>query len=145
MIKSLYHNELIGAISIASVLRYGEISYAKSLLILPLLFHKETLDFLERNEHVDLEFMAANKSKLIANFNKRYYSLLSISINSILIGQELGFLKTINGKVFSSQLEEQKFKQFGNRLMRIAEVANTINNLLNISTEEAYFKLQIKL
>ncbi len=142
--KSIYHNELIGALSIASVLKHGELSSSKVALILPFLFHRETLDYFCQTNVRSVKTLTSTKSNLIANFNKRYYSLLTVSINSILIGRQLKLFDFNNG-VLSIGRNEMDFNNFGNRLLKIQKASGVVNNLLSAPENELYLTLQVKL
>ncbi len=49
----IYNNEAIGIVAIASVLRYSNsMSLSKALLILPIVAHKETVNFLKNKKTV---------------------------------------------------------------------------------------------
>lgn len=142
--KSIYHNEIIGALSIASVLTHGKISSEKAVLILPFLFHKETLDYLYETNVRSINTLSSTKSNLIANFNKRYYSLLTVSLNSILIGKQLKLFDYQNGMLIIEN-EDFDYTNFGNRLLKIHKASSVLSNLLSAPSNELYFNLQIKL
>ena len=141
--KSLYHNELIGALTIASVCKHGDITNAKVLLILPLLFHRETLEYITKKKIYSIKALVAN-SNLVATFNQRYYSLLSVSLNSVLIGKELNLLES-NNSYLSTTPEPIPYEKLGSRINKIKNVSVLINKILSAPTKELYFHLRIKL
>lgn len=99
-IKSYYHNEIIALIAIEKVLEHCEsISPAQSALILPFLFHKETLNFFCEEKPVSINEIVQKKSILLADFNERYYSLLPISINAITLGKAFKRIEIIDNKI----------------------------------------------
>jgi len=96
--KYFYTNEAMGIIPILTILKkIKRTSHAKALLILPFVFHKDTLTFLKsRNKFNSLEEMLVKEIDLFTNFNKRFYSFLSLSINSIILLKELKFIDIVN-------------------------------------------------
>jgi len=142
--KNLYHNEVIGALSIASILKHGELSFAKGLLVLPLVFHKDTLAFISDNSIHNIKSIVSKRSNLISNFNSRYYSLLSISINSILIGKELKLFKFENNQLVNNQ-ENLPWQSLGSRIQQISNVSSKVSEILTANTNELYFHLKIKI
>lgn len=140
---SLYHNELLGAVSIASVLKHNDLSNAQVLFVLPLLFHNETLNYFLNHNPQNIKSFAGNNSKIIANFDNRLYSLLPITINSILIAKELGLINI--------EQEKLSFKSFdfdadlGNRAKKIILASKKIASLLKTETSDLFFHLKVKL
>ncbi len=140
---SLYHNELLGAVSIASVLRYNNLSSAKILFILPLLFHNETLNYLLNNNPHNIKTFTTQNSKIIAGFESRLYNLLPITINSILIAQELGFINNEQGKLTFNSFNFNA--DIGRRAKKIILASQKTASLLTTNTSDLYFYLKVKL
>jgi len=142
--KSIYHNEIVGVMTIASVLQHGSLSNAKIPLILPFLFHRETLDYLAVRKVRNIKTLTSTNGKLIANFNARYYSLLSVSINSFLIGKQLKLFYE-DGNEIKFNLQNLPFNNLGTRISKINEASDAVYGLLSTNAYELYFNLQIKL
>lgn len=103
--NSFYNNELIGAISILSVLKYCDnIEFAKSLIIIPLFSYDGVIRFLKNKKTIAksiYEFILKNNLG-IANINKRFYEHLQLSVNSIFLLKELQFIEIINDNIVYS-------------------------------------------
>ena len=66
----------------------GVIDIARSCLILPFLLDDRTVKYFQKlsgKEKISLEYMIKEQSKLFTSFNKRYLSLLPVTINSLLL------------------------------------------------------------
>lgn len=147
----LYNNEAIGAFSIAAVLKSANaLSYSKSLLILPFLFHEETTSFLKRSNAVarSSEEIIVKRVEHFGNFNARYYSLLPVSINSIMILKQMGEINI--SKTNISLRPEGKLSldsnNIGKRAESIIKAAPKLANLLLEEDDQSlYLKLRIQL
>lgn len=83
-----YNNEAIASCILLSVLnRVDKLDFARSCLILPFLLDDRTVNFLTINQEqkITLEQFVKNQPRLFISFNKRYASLLPITINSLMI------------------------------------------------------------
>lgn len=148
---NIYNNEIIGCISIYSVIRHLQnITAAKALLILPLTCHSQLLNYIGRaNTDVkSIEQLLIRKPDSLANFNERFYSLLRVSTNSILMLSALDFvnIKTdgnihfINGKDFIPNYNKEVI---GKRAMQIIDKSSDIANLLDDKVENLYLQLRV--
>lgn len=146
-----YNNEAIGAIGIAAVLKKCQaLSYSKSLLILPFLFHEETVSTLKRSNAVirSAEEMMIKKMGNFGNFNARYYSLLPISINSIIILQQIGELTINENSISFNQQGKIDFNSssLGKRAQNIIKAAPKLAEILAEEDDQSiYLKLRIQL
>ena len=140
---SLYHNELLGAVSIASVLQYNNLSSAKILFILPLLFHNETLNYFLKHKPHNIKTFATQNSKIIENFDNRFYSLLPITINSVLIAKELNFIKIEQNKLSFNIFDFDT--SLGKRAEKIILASQKIASLLETETSDLFFYLKVRI
>lgn len=147
----LYNNEAIGTVAIASVLRHSKaLTYAECLLVLPFLLHDDTLTFLSRSNFTfrSSEELLIKKSSILGNFNSRYTSLLPVSLNALLILDEMGVIEISEKNI--SYIENNKFdldaKSLGNRAGRIVKGAEKLNQLFALEKPSSlYLKLRIQL
>lgn len=84
-----YNNEAIASCVFLELLqKVGVIDIARSCLILPFLLDDRTVKYFQKlsgKEKISLEYMIKEQSKLFTSFNKRYLSLLPVTINSLLL------------------------------------------------------------
>ncbi len=140
---SLYHNELLGAIAITSVSKFIDLTYAKSLFVLPFLFHNETVNLLIKYSPRNFNTFVSNNSRIIANFNNRFYSLLPISINSILIARELQWLRYQNGIIQYNFFDFDY--DYGDRARNIINASSQIAYILNADLTQLFKHLNVDL
>lgn len=150
---NIYNNELLGCIGVYSVIKHiKSISSAKALLILPFVFQNDLVSYIGRsNVHIkSIEQLILRKPELISNFNERFYALLRVSVNSILMLNALGFLAIRpNGKI--ELLGEEDFipsyekRVIGIRATQIVKASPKIAKLLEDKVENLYLQLRVKL
>ncbi|KRF18652.1 three component ABC system middle component [Paenibacillus sp. Soil787] len=148
--KYIYNNEAFGISAMASVLKHMEnTSYSKTMLILPFVTHKETLDYLklQRSDVKSIEQLIAKKANLITNFNKRFLNLLPISLNSLHILHEMKVILIKDQQIKfnkSSQFNESDIK-LGARVKDVVKASKKIANLLQKDESELYLQLRVLL
>ena len=148
----LYNNLGISLVSFINVVNQFEvIEYSKALLIIPISLHDPLINYLKR-KNVSVkgsEDIFLSKIEYFIDFNERYYSFLSISINTILVAERLGLIDCDNGKIkpISNAISSFDFskKSIGKRAYNISLAIPEIINILNDNTDELYFKLRIEL
>lgn len=99
---STYNNICIGIVCVDSVLNnINKLSIPKLLLLIPILTHKDLVSLLKKkNSNVRcIEELIAKKQENFTNFNKRYYSFLSMSIDVIQIMEKLEIIRINDGNV----------------------------------------------
>ncbi|MBE1446148.1 three component ABC system middle component [Paenibacillus sp. OAS669] len=148
--KNLYNNEMIGAIAIYSVLLHLQtISVAKSMLIFPFISHQGTLDFLKNNNTTlrSLEEFIIKRPDFFSNYNERYYSLLTLSVNSLILLKEIELIKIENSKI--SINPERKLainkEAYGLRAFNISIAGKKLSEILNDNDKNLYLQLKVKL
>lgn len=150
--SSVYNNELIGCISIYSVLKECKtLNPAKAMLIIPLMCHNGILSYINRTntDIKSIEQLIIRKPELISNFSERFYSLLVNSINSVSILNSLeliefsesNILKNDKRYLFSAEQESE----LGVRARKIITAAPTVSKLLEDDVENLFLQLRVKL
>lgn len=149
--KYLFNNEAIASIAILSVLKECKaMSYSKVLLILPLMFHEQSIAALGRSntELRSSEEFIMKRLQAFGNFNSRYLSLLPIAINSIMLLREMECID-IN-KTNISFRQDNKFNLavggLGKRSSRVIKAAPKLSTLLTDEDDSGlYLKFRINL
>lgn len=101
-LSTFQDNELLTGISILAVLQYSnELDLSKCMLIEPLLSYSKVLAVLKRaNSNIkSIEDLIIKESIVFTNFDNRFQEKLILSINSILLFQNMGLLETSNGGI----------------------------------------------
>lgn len=143
-----YNNEAIASCIFLSILNNAdEFDIARSCLILPFLLDDRTVNYLVRNKHVetDLEQIIKEQPRLFVSFNKRYLSLLPVTINSLLLLKKSNQIKisvqisSIGHLVFDEQ-------NLGERFQKIEEITPKFLSVIEkYSTSQLYKMLKIQL
>ncbi|MBW6483258.1 MAG: hypothetical protein K0B10_09370 [Vicingaceae bacterium] len=144
----IYNNEAIASCIFLSVLnKVEELDIARSCLILPFLLDDRTINHLKREQesNVNLELLIKEYPRLFVSFNKRYLSLLPITINALMMlskGNQINIenqIKTVSNLNFENE-------ELGNRFLKIEDVIPKFLTLLDeYSTAELYKILKIQL
>ncbi|TDE29379.1 hypothetical protein E0I61_09470 [Flavobacterium ranwuense] len=146
----VYNNEAIASCVFLSILdKIESIDIARSCLILPFLLDDKTVSFIKKNNSTEcnLEHLVNINQRLFASFNKRYLSLLPVSINSLIIlkkGEQLyvndNIIRKSNTKI-NIDVEE-----LGDRFSKLMEVIPVFLSLIeNYSTNQLYRILKVQL
>jgi hypothetical protein len=123
------------------------------MLILPLITHNALVSYLNdsRTKVKGLEQLIVKKTEFFSNFNQRFYSLLELSINSILILIKLDLIKIdqdgqlrINS-LNQSLFEDSKRSLLGKRALNIIQASSSIADLLVEENQNLYLQLRVKL
>jgi len=146
-----YNNVGIGLVALLSVVRYFDVlDYAKVLLIQPLMLHNPLVNHVKKHNVVikGIEDLTISKVEYFLNYNDRYYSLLPLSINTILIANKMNFLELRDNKIIVNQSNIETFdfkaKSLGKRAKNIISASERISKLLREDSKELYFKLRVK-
>ncbi|MDM7340781.1 three component ABC system middle component, partial [Klebsiella pneumoniae] len=89
----IYNNELLGIFSLQEVLSIASnIEISNAMLILPIIFHKKSLDYLAHKKTNTLSFqdLLLTKPEIIVSINKRFYNFLPSSVNCVSLCLENG-------------------------------------------------------
>jgi hypothetical protein len=152
--SNLYNNEIIGVLSIYSVMgKFSNISPSKALLILPLATHNALVSYLYDSRTIvkGLEQLIVKKPEFFSNFNQRFYSLLELSINSILILIKLDLVsidqhgQLILNSYAQPLFENSKRSLLGIRAQKIIQASSSIADLLIEEVPNLYLQLRVEL
>lgn len=148
--QAIYNNELIGLISIISVLNYNKkMSLGKSMLILPLVSHKNTLKILNRKNIKirSLEEFIVKYPSSFSNFNERFHSLLPISINANILLNRMNLINIKDGNLVVSEDKQFEFENIslGDRAKEVILASEILSKLLLEDTHNLYLQLRVKL
>lgn len=143
-----YNNEAIASCIFLSILNNTyELDIARSCLILPFLLDDRTVNYLDRNKHIetDLAQIIKEQPRLFVSFNKRYLSLLPVTINSLLLLSKSNQIKidtqisSIGNIIFDRQ-------NLGTRFQKIEKITPKFLSVIEkYSTSQLYKMLKIQL
>lgn len=146
----IYNNEAIAScIFLAYLQNVKSIDMAQSCLILPFLLDDRTVMYFTniRNDYDNsLEYIVNNSPKLFTSFNKRYLSLLPITINSILLLNKNKQIGISSNNILTKVDFIYDEVDMGNRFERIKKVIPFLASILNkYSTSQLYKILKVQL
>ena len=122
---------------------------AQSCLILPFLLDDRTVMYFTniRDDYDNsLEYIVNNSPKLFTSFNKRYLSLLPITINSILLLNKNKQIGISSNNILTKVDFIYDEVDMGNRFERIKKVIPFLASILNkYSTSQLYKILKVQL
>ncbi len=146
----IYNNEAIAScIFLAYLQNVKSIDMAQSCLILPFLLDDRTVMYftnIRDDNDNSLEYIVNNRPKLFTSFNKRYLSLLPITINSILLLNKNKQIGISSNNIFTKVDFIYDEVDMGNRFERIKKVIPFLASILNkYSTSQLYKILKVQL
>ena len=146
----IYNNEAISScIFLAYLQNVKSIDMAQSCLILPFLLDDRTVMYFTniRDDYDNsLEYIVNNSPKLFTSFNKRYLSLLPITINSILLLNKNKQIGISSNNILTKVDFIYDEVDMGNRFERIKKVIPFLASILNkYSTSQLYKILKVQL
>ncbi|QUW23055.1 hypothetical protein JSQ81_05655 [Sporosarcina sp. Marseille-Q4063] len=148
--KDTYNNELIGLISILSVLsKTKRITITKALLIIPFYTHQQSLKVL-KNKIVKIrsieEFIIKYPS-YFSNYNERFHSLLTLSINSIILLNKMEIIFIEDSLIILNEEIEFSYKEkdIGKRALEIIKASDKLSQILLESDENLYLQLRVEI
>lgn len=143
-----YNNEAIASCILLSVLnKVDKLDVARSCLILPFLLDDRTVNYLAKTQgqNLSIEQLVKDQPRLFVSFNKRYVSLLPITINALMI------LSKSNQIIIGSEIVRTETFTFdnanlGGRFFKIESVIpDFIDMLEKYTTSKLYKVLKIQL
>lgn len=144
----VYNNEAIASCIFLSILNnVDKLDIARSCLILPFLLDDKPVSYLSRNldNELELEQLIKEQSRLFTSFNKRYLSLLPVTINSLVLLGNSNQVSLGNEIVNNTTLNLEK-KNLGDRFNKIEEVIPKFLSMLEkYSTVQLYKTLKVQL
>ncbi len=144
--KLLYNNIGISALSIGFVLTAIALPVSKAVLILPIVSHRELLNYLSHraSKIKGLEQLIIEKTSCFSNFNKRYYDNFHASLNAIQLLNEIELIQIKDG-VLIPKCSFGYSEPMGNRAEKIHKAARNIALILTEKVENLYLNLRIEL
>lgn len=142
----VYNNEAIASCIFLSILNnIDRLDIARSCLVLPFLLDDRTINYLSKNQDMELEDMIKEQSRLFTSFNKRYLSLLPVTINSLTILNTSNQI-SIGNEIVATTLLDSKDKNLGDRFNKIQEVVPQFLSMIEKhSTIQLYKILKVQL
>ncbi len=144
----IYNNEAIASCIFLSVLnRIDKLDIARSCLILPFLLDDRTVSYLTRNQgqNLTLEQLVKDQPRLFVSFNKRYISLLPITVNSLMLLSK-GNLITIGNEIVKIDNSSFDNKDLGGRFYKIEKIIpDFVSMFEKYTTSKLYKILKIQL
>lgn len=145
-----YNNELIGGIAMLSILKeLKKITLTKALLIIPFYTHQQSLRVL-RNKNIKIrsieEFIIKYPS-YFSNYNERFYSLLTVSINSIILLNKMGLITIEENCIILNKENEFSYEKndIGNRACEILKAGRKLSYILKDDEENLYLQLKVEI
>lgn len=145
-----YNNEAIASCIFLDILHQVEsIDIARSCLILPFLLDDKTIKYLHQlsdEENVSLEYITREQPKLFTLFNKRYLSLLPITINSLIILNRNNQIRITASNILAKSEFSYGETDMGDRFKGIKKVLPIFLRMIEkYSTVQLYRILKIQL
>lgn len=144
----IYNNEAIASCILLSVLnKVGKLDIARLCLILPFLLDDRTVNYLAKNQgqNLSIEQLIKCQPRLFVSFNKRYLSLLPITINALMILSKSNQI-TIGSEIAKTETLILDNANLGDRFSKIENVIpNFINMIKKYTTPKLYKALKIQL
>ncbi|WP_196062123.1 MULTISPECIES: three component ABC system middle component [unclassified Serratia (in: enterobacteria)] len=147
---NIYNNELLGMLSLQEVISItGGSKLSNAMLILPIIFHKKSLNYLahKRTKTISFQDLLLTKPDILVSLNKRYFNFLPTTINCISLSIENGILELKDGELLflSRLIDENAFSQLGNRAIKIQSASKNLATMLMDSSSNIYDLCGIKL
>lgn len=148
----IYNNIGFSLIAFLSIVKeLNHIEYSKSLLIMPLILHDPLIKHLKDGRAVikGMEDLILSKIEYFLNYNDRYLNYMSLSVNTIIFAEKMGFIEIKDNKIIpiTKEIEKINFNdsKLGNRIKDVYKASRNIVKILNEDTNELYFKLRVEL
>lgn len=143
-----YNNEAIASCIFLSVLnRIDKLDIARACLILPFLLDDRTVNYLAKTQgqNLSIEQLVKDQPRLFVSFNKRYVSLLPITVNSLMILSK-GNLITIGNEIIKIDNRSFDNKDLGDRFHKIEKIIpDFVSVFERYTTSKLYKILKIQL
>ncbi len=144
----VYNNEAIASCIYLSILNnVDKLDIARSCLILPFLLDDRTVSYLSKNQDIELELeqLIKEQSRLFTSFNKRYLSLLPVTINALILLRTSNQI-SLGSEIANTAILNLENKNLGDRFNKIEEVIPKFLLMLEkYTTIQLYKTLKIQL
>jgi len=147
MIGHLYNNLGISSLGIVFTIRHlCPLSLTKSLLIMPIITHKDLLQHLSRKTTKvhSLEQVLVSHQRCFSNFNARFYDSIITSINSIQFLAEVEMIEVIENEIIAVENLDYAMSM-GKRAKKIFDAAPNIARIINSDSSGLYTNLRIQI
>lgn len=146
----IYNNEAIASCIFLSILqKTNELNVARACLVLPFLLDDRAVNCLiriEEDKTIELEQLIKEQPRLFVSFNKRYLSLLPVTINSLVILKNGNQIKIGNNIQVKSDIIIDNIESLGERFSKIKKAIPPLLKLTeNYTTTKLYETLNIQL
>lgn len=143
-------NELITGISILAVLRFTKrLELSKCMLIEPLVSYSRVLKILKRSNSSikSIEDLVIKENIIFSNFNSRYHEKLLLSMNALLLFEEMGLLRIeSDGVIYNGDSFNFYEQSLGNKAKdRIAASKKLAEILIKGEASDFYLSLRIEI
>jgi hypothetical protein len=143
-----YNNEAIASCVLLLVLnKVDKLDLARSCLVLPFLLDDRIVNYFTKNQgqNLSLEQLVKDQPRLFVSFNKRYVSLLPVTINSLMILNKSNQI-TIGNEVIMSKLFSFHNTNLGDRFSTIKKIIpDFVTMIEKYQTPQLYKVLKIQL
>jgi len=143
-----YNNEAIASCVLLSALNQADkLDIARSCLILPFLLDDRTVSYLTKNQgqNLSLEQLIKDQPRLFVSFNKRYVSLLPVTINALMILSKSSQIN-IGNEIIKTENYSFDNTNLGNRFSKIEKVISDFVTMIEKhQTPQLYKVLKIQL
>ncbi|MBC5620290.1 three component ABC system middle component [Butyricimonas hominis] len=145
-----YNNEAIASCLFLELLqKVKTIDTARSCLILPFLLDDKTVKYFQKlsdEENISLEYIAKEQPRLFTSFNKRYLSLLPVTINSLLLLNKNNQIRISSSGIYTKSEFLYEEIDMGNRFNEIKKALPIFIRMIErYSTVQLYRILKIQL
>ncbi|WP_197377995.1 three component ABC system middle component [Ralstonia pseudosolanacearum] len=141
-----YNNAGVCATAILAVLAHAKrLPVAKALLIMPLVMHDATVQYMgnARVAFREVASLVAHRPDLFANFNSRFEESIAVSVNAIQWIVATGYASFDGALVLLQPLEIDA--DFGKRVQRIEKASEHIAAVLTAPVDELYLNFRVQL
>lgn len=145
-----YNNEAIACcIFLEFLQKVGTIDIARSCLILPFLLDDRTVMYFQQlsdEEKISLESLTREQPRLFTSFNKRYMSLLPVSINALILLNKNNQIGITASEIYAKGIFLYGDVDMGDRFNKIKKNLPTFIRMIDeYSTVQLYRTLKIQL
>ena len=143
-----YNNIGICSLSIVSIVKENnnELELSKVPLIMPIVAHKQLLNYMSSKSSVinSLDGLIISKYHFFSNFNKKFYEFLPLTLNTIQFLVDIEIIELSDNKIYL--LKEYEYeKTMGTRVEKIFKASKNIVKILDENNEKLYLNLRVEL
>lgn len=138
-----YNNEAIASCIFLSILNeVDKLDIARSCLILPFLFDDRTVNYFAKVKEQNLKLgdFIKDKPQLFVSFNKRYSSLLPVTINALMILSKSNQID-IGDEIVKAKTLTFDSSNLGDRFSKIDSVIPALIKMLNNHRTSTLYKI----